>query len=65
MTRDSNSIDDLYSGMTLDLLKTSGTAITIKSEVDLDAAQTSIQDFVTTYNDVMKSLENLENLIKR
>ena len=59
MTRDSNSIDDLYSGMTLDLLKTSGTAITIKSEVDLDAAQTSIQDFVTTYNDVMVSLENL------
>ena len=59
MTRDSNSIDDLYSGMTLDLLKTSGTAITIKSEVDLDAAQTSIQDFVTTYNDVMTSLENL------
>ena len=46
--------------MTLDLLKTSGTAITIKSEVDLDAAQTSIQDFVTTYNDVMTSLENLE-----
>ena len=45
--------------MTLDLLKTSGTAITIKSEVDLDAAQTSIQDFVTTYNDVMTSLENL------
>ena len=52
MTRDSNSIDDLFSGMTLDLLKTSGSAITIKSEVDLDAAQTSIQDFVTTYNDV-------------
>ena len=59
MTRDTNSIDDLFSGMTLDLLKTSGSAITIKSEVDLDAAQTSIQDFVTTYNDVMVSLENL------
>ena len=59
MTRDSNRIDDLFSGMTLDLLKTSGSAITIKSEVDLDAAQTSIQDFVTTYNDVMASLENL------
>ena len=50
--------------MTLDLLKTSGSAVTIKSEVDLASARTSIQDFVTTYNDVMKSLENLENLIK-
>ncbi len=58
MTRSSNNIDDLYSGMTLDLLSTSDSAITIKSEVDLEAARTSITDFVTTFNDVMKSLQS-------
>ena len=40
MTRPSNSIDDLYSGMTLDLLATSDSAVTIKSEVDLASART-------------------------
>ena len=30
MTRDSNSIDDLFSGMTLDLLKTSGSQSQLK-----------------------------------
>ncbi len=57
MTRPSNSIDDLFSGMTLELFSTSDSAITIKSEVDLEAARTSITDFVTTFNDVMKSLQ--------
>ena len=58
MTRPSNSIDDLYAGMTLDLLSTSDSAVTIKSEVDLASARTAITDFVTTYNDVMKSLQS-------
>ena len=58
MTRPSNSIDDLYAGMTLDLLATSSSAVTIKSEVDLASARSAITDFVTTYNDVMKSLES-------
>ncbi len=58
MTRPSNSIDDLYAGMTLDLFSTSDSAVTIKSEVDLASARTAITDFVTTYNDVMKSLQS-------
>ena len=58
MTRPSNSIEDLYAGMTLDLLATSSSAVTIKSEVDLASARSAITDFVTTYNDVMKSLES-------
>ena len=58
MTRPSNSIDDLYAGMTLDLLATSSSAVTIKSEVDLASARSAITDFVTTYNDVLKSLES-------
>ena len=47
MTRTSNSIDDLFAGMTLDLLATSDSAITIKSEVDLASARNAITDFVT------------------
>ena len=58
MTRQSNSIDDLFAGMTLDLMATSDSAITIKSEVDLVSARNAITDFVTTYNDVMKSLQS-------
>ena len=58
MTRPSNSIDDLFAGMTLELLSTSDSAITIKSDIDLESARTSITDFVTTYNDVMKSLQS-------
>ena len=58
MTRPSNSIEDLYAGMTLDLFATSSSAVTIKSEVDLASARSAITDFVTTYNDVMKSLES-------
>ncbi|MEE2695427.1 MAG: flagellar filament capping protein FliD [Pseudomonadota bacterium] len=59
MTRSSNRVDDLYSGMTLELLSTSGTAINIKSEVDLASARESIESFVVTYNEVYNSLNSL------
>ena len=59
MTRSSNSIDDLFNGMTLELLKSSGSPITIKSEVDLASARDAITSFVTTYNDVYASLKAL------
>lgn len=59
MTRSSNSIDDLYNGMTLELMKTSGSPITIKSDVDLVSARDAITSFVTTYNDVYASLQTL------
>ena len=35
MTRTTNSVDDLFDGFTLDLKKTSGSAVRISSEVDL------------------------------
>jgi flagellar hook-associated protein 2 len=59
MSRSTNTIDDLYNGLTLQLFATTSSAITIKSEVDLESARTSIEDFVTTYNDVMVSLMEL------
>ena len=56
MTRSSNSVDDLFDGFTLDLKKTSGTAIRVSSEVDLSSVKTLVEGYVGTYNEVMESL---------
>ena len=56
MTRSSNSVDDLFDGFTLDLKKTSGTAIRISSEVDLSSVKTLVEGYVGTYNEVIESL---------
>ena len=57
MTRSSNSVEDLFDGFTLDLKKTSGTAIRVSSEVDLTSVQTLVEGYVGTYNQVMESLK--------
>ena len=57
MTRSSNSVEDLFDGFTLDLKKTSGTAIRVSSEVDLSSVQTLVEGYVGTYNEVMESLK--------
>ena len=59
MTRNSNTVTDLYPGLTLELLKTSGSPITIKSQVDLTKATEAIESFVLTYNDIFNSFEDL------
>ena len=59
MSRSSNSIDDLFNGMTLELMKTSSSPLIIKSDVDLASARDAITSFVTTYNDVYASLQDL------
>lgn len=59
MTRNSNTITDLYPGITLELLKTSASPISLKSEVDLTKAKESLESFVLTYNDLYNSLEDL------
>ena len=56
MTRTSNSFDDLFDGFTLDLKKTSSSAVRISSEVDLDSVKTLVEGDVGTYNEVMESL---------
>jgi len=56
MTRTSNSFDDLFDGFTLDLKKTSSSAVRISSEVDLDSVKTLVEGYVGTYNEVMESL---------
>ena len=56
MTRTSNSFDDLFDGFTLDLKKTSSSAVRISSEVDLDSVKTLVEGYVGTYNEVIQSL---------
>ena len=59
MTRNSNTVTDLYPGLTLELLSTTSSPITLKSDVDLTKAQQSLESFVITYNDLYNSLEDL------
>ncbi len=56
MTRSSNSVDDLFDGFTLDLKKTSSSAVRISSSVDLDGVSDLMKGYVETYNQVMLNL---------
>jgi flagellar hook-associated protein 2 len=52
ITRDSNDVSDVLSGVTLDLYSTttSGTSITMDIGVDTDAVETALESLVTAYN---------------
>ncbi len=51
--RDTNEIDDIFQGVTLDLLLAEpGTTITLEIEPDLSAVRQTITDFVESYNAV-------------
>jgi flagellar hook-associated protein 2 len=53
ITRNSNTINDLFAGVTLDLFGSEeGTNIAIDIDRDLSGVKTAIQSFVSTYNDV-------------
>lgn len=55
--RDSNTVSDLFTGITLSLFQAEeGTSIKLDVDRDLSAAKTAIQDFVTTYNALKKNL---------
>ena len=54
VTDDSNTIDDVIEGVTLNLVKAdSGVTVTLKIEHDIDAIKANIQGFVDKYNSVM------------
>ena len=59
MTRESNSISDLFDGFTLDLFATSSDTITLRSSVDLDNITDLLSSYVSTYNDILGSLDEL------
>ena len=56
MSRTSNNVDDLFDGFTLDLKKTSSSAVRISSSVDLDGVSGLLSGYVETYNQVMLNL---------
>jgi len=54
ITRSGNQIDDMISGVTLDLLKAdSATTLTLNIERDLEALKLKVQDFLDMYNDIV------------
>ncbi|MCX5855199.1 MAG: flagellar filament capping protein FliD [Deltaproteobacteria bacterium] len=53
VTRSSNTIDDILTGVTLDLLKAdTGTTVTLNISQDIDAIMAKINTFVTSYNSI-------------
>jgi len=54
--RDTNTVTDLVSGVTLDLRATSASAVTVKIQPDADKAVEKIKSFITAYNDVLDYL---------
>ncbi len=52
ITRDTNDISDVLSGVTFDLYSTtpSGTSVTLDVGVDTDAVETALKSLVTSYN---------------
>ena len=56
MSRTSNSVDDLFDGFTLDLKKTSSSAVRISSSVDLEGVSDLLSGYVDTYNQVILNL---------
>ena len=59
MTRESNSISDLFRGYTLELEATSSSAINISSSQDLTSIEGLLNDFVDTYNALFLNISNL------
>jgi flagellar capping protein FliD len=53
VTRSTNTIDDILTGVTLDLLKAdAGTTVTLNVGRDIDALMEKINTFVTSYNNI-------------
>ena len=54
-TRDTNTFDDLLTGVNFDLKSAGSGTVTLES--DFDALISNVQDFVTAYNDVMDEIK--------
>lgn len=58
ITKSSNTVTDVISGVTLDLKGvTSGTPITVSVSQDIDSAKTAVESFVTAYNDLLAEIK--------
>ncbi|MFQ5713261.1 MAG: flagellar filament capping protein FliD [Candidatus Scalinduaceae bacterium] len=55
VTRDSNSIDDVINGVTIDLARVeSGTTVDLTISRDTDSIKSSVNDFITEYNGIIE-----------
>lgn len=60
VTRETNSVDDVINGLSMDLFSASSTeTITITIGNDRDLAETAIRDFVEAYNTFLGAVEQL------
>ncbi len=58
ITKASNSVTDVISGVTLDLKGvTSGTPVTVSISQDTDSAKTAVESFVGAYNDLLAEIK--------
>ncbi|MCU7837412.1 MAG: flagellar filament capping protein FliD [gamma proteobacterium symbiont of Taylorina sp.] len=56
----SNKIENAISGVTLNLLKVSGTAADMTIETDIDKAKESLNGFVSGFNTLLSTINNLK-----
>ena len=56
---ESNTIDGLVKGATIELRRTTDTAVTVRSERDVDAAVGAVKDFVDAINNVITTIGEL------
>ncbi len=57
MYRDSNNVDDAYTGITFKLLDTFSQPVTVTVDPDVDAIREDVQDFIDKYNEVIDFLK--------
>ena len=62
INRQSNTIDDLYDGYTLDLTTTTTTSFRVSSTLDKDSALSNLQEFVDALNLTRKNLNTLTKM---
>ncbi len=58
ISKSSNSVSDVISGVTLNLLKTTASATSIAIARDTSSVTTAVNNFVSAYNTISKTLKN-------
>ncbi|MHB2155600.1 flagellar filament capping protein FliD [Calditrichota bacterium GD2] len=57
MYRDSNNVDDAYSGITFKLLDVFSQPVTVSVDTDLESVQKDVEEFIDKYNEVIDFLK--------
>lgn len=64
ITRSTNTITDIIPGVTLELLKEAVGAVTISVSNDIAATSSKIQSFVDAYNELVKYLDEANQIVR-